>query len=56
MEYLFQELKKKRVTLQLLWYEYKQNNPDGYQYSYFCELYHKWRKHLEGRGRLSLSK
>jgi transposase len=47
MEYLFQELKKKSVTLQLLWYEYKHDNPDGYQYSYFCELYQRWRKHLD---------
>ena len=47
MQYLFKELKKKHVTLQLLWYEYKQNNPDGYQYSYFCELYQKWRKQLD---------
>lgn len=47
MEYLFQELKKKHVTLQLLWYEYKQGNPDGYQYSYFCELYQKWCKQLD---------
>jgi transposase len=31
MEYLYQEMKKKSVTLQLLWYEYKQANPDGYQ-------------------------
>ena len=41
------ELKKKGVTLQLLWYEYKQNNPDGYQFSYFCELYQKWAKKLD---------
>jgi transposase len=47
MEYLYKELKKKHVTLQLLWYEYKQGNPDGYQYSYFCELYNRWRKHLD---------
>jgi transposase len=47
MQYLFQELKKKHVTLQLLWYEYKQSNPDGYQYSYFCELYNQWRKSLD---------
>lgn len=46
MGYLFQELKKKHVTLQLLWYEYKQGNPDGYQYSYFCELYNRWRRSL----------
>ena len=47
MEYLFQELKKKHVTLQLLWYEYKQGNADGYQYSYFCELYNRWRRSLD---------
>ena len=42
MEYIHKELKKKGVTLQLLWYEYKQNHPDGYQYSYFCDIYQKW--------------
>lgn len=47
MEYIHNELKKKSVTLQLLWYEYKQNNPDGYQFSYFCELYQKWAKKLD---------
>ena len=47
MEYLYQELKKKSVTLQLLWYEYKQENPGGYQYSQFCELYRKWVKKLD---------
>ena len=39
-EYLHQELKKKGVTLQLLWHEYKEKNPEGYQYSQFCRLYH----------------
>jgi transposase len=47
MEYIHNELKKRGVTLQLLWYEYKQNNPDGYQFSYFCELYQKWAKKLD---------
>jgi transposase len=47
MEYLYQELKKKSVTLQLLWYEYKQVNPDGYQYSQFCNLYRQWVKKLD---------
>src|SRR4030095_865434 len=32
----------KHVTLQLLWQEYKEANPDGYQYSRFCELYKRW--------------
>jgi transposase len=47
LNYLFQELKRKRVTLQLLWYEYRQTNPDGYQYSQFCHLYRQWVKKLD---------
>ena len=31
------------VTLQLLWQEYREANPDGYGYSRFCELYQRWR-------------
>lgn len=34
-----QELKRKGVTLLLLWYEYQQQNPGGYSYSRYCELY-----------------
>jgi len=47
MDYLHRELKKKRVTLQLLWYEYKKTNPDGYQYSQFCERYRQWTGKLD---------
>jgi transposase len=47
MEYLYQELKKKAVTLQVLWCEYKQANPEGYQYSQFCKLYHEWVSKLD---------
>src|SRR4030042_4367122 len=47
MEYLHQERKRKGVTLQLLWHEYKQANPDGYQYSQFCERYRQWAKKLD---------
>jgi transposase len=47
MEDLHQERKKKGVTLQLLWHEYKQGNPEGYQYSQFCELYRKWLDKLD---------
>jgi transposase len=36
------ELKRKGVTMQLLWDEYKAANPDGYQYSWFCEHYRSW--------------
>ncbi len=47
MDYLRQELSKKGVTLQLLWYEYKQENPEGFQYSQFCERYREWAKKLD---------
>ena len=33
------ELKRKGVTLCLLWQEYKAAHPEGYQYTQFCELY-----------------
>jgi transposase len=39
---LHRELKRKGVTLSLLWEEYKAENPDGFQYSRFCELYAEW--------------
>jgi transposase len=38
-----QELQShKHLTLQLVWEEYRQNHPDGYGYSRFCDLYRKW--------------
>ena len=37
----------KHVTLMLLWDEYKQAYPEGYQYSQFCDLYHRWRGKLD---------
>lgn len=37
----------RHVTLQLLWEEYREINPDGYRYSRFCELYQRWRKKLD---------
>jgi transposase len=36
------ELRKKGVTLDLLWQEYKAVHPDGYRYSWFCERYRLW--------------
>lgn len=41
-EWVYRELRRKGVTLQQLWIEYKQAYPDGYQYSQFCELYREW--------------
>jgi transposase len=46
-DYLFTELKRKHMTLQLLWHEYRENNPDGYQYSQFCLRYRAWVKTLD---------
>lgn len=36
------ELKRKHVTLSILWDEYIACYPDGYRYSRFCELYRSW--------------
>ena len=44
--YIYKELKRPHVTRQLLWQEYKEENPDGYQYSWFSEMYNQWRKKL----------
>ena len=39
-----QELKRKGVTKQLLWQEYRQQHPgDGYSYAQFCHRYLEWR-------------
>lgn len=37
-----EELRRKHVTKQLLWQEYREQHPDGYQYSQFCERYARW--------------
>ena len=47
LDHLFKELKRKSVTLQLLWYEYKQAHPEGYQYSQFCHRYRQWVSKLD---------
>jgi transposase len=45
---IHRELKsRKNVTLQLLWEEYRQANPLGYAYSWYCELYRDWKRHLD---------
>lgn len=40
------ELKRKGVTLSLLWVEYRQEHPDGYSYSQYCHHYREWAKQL----------
>lgn len=47
MAEIHQELHKKGVTLQLLWTEYKENNPEGYQYSQFCEHFRRWKETMD---------
>ena len=37
----------KNLTLMLLWQEYKEQNPSGYQYSQYCELFRTWKKKLD---------
>jgi transposase len=44
---LHQELRRKGMTLGLLWQEYREAHPDGYGYSQFCELYRRWASSLE---------
>lgn len=41
------ELKRKGVTLFLLWQEYREQHPQGYQYSWFCERYRAWQGKLD---------
>ena len=45
--FIHQELKRKGVTLQLLWQEYKEAHPSGYQYTQFCEHYRRFAKKLD---------
>ncbi len=50
---LHTELRKKSVTLRLLWVEYREGHPDGYGYSQFCALYRQWARCLKPSMRLS---
>jgi transposase len=45
--YLSKEMTKKAVTLQLLYEEYKKDNPDGYERSRFYALYKEWAKKVD---------
>jgi transposase len=44
MEYVFREMKRKNVTLMLLWEEYKEKHPDGIMYTQFCDRYRNFKK------------
>ena len=41
------ELRRKGVTLALLWEEYKAAHPEGLQSSWFCEQYRTWASRLD---------
>ena len=43
--HIHSELRRRGVTLALLWQEYRAVERDGYGYSRFCDLYRRW----EGR-------
>jgi transposase len=45
--YIHKEVRKKGVTLQLLWIEYREQFPEGLAYSQFCNLYSAWRKKVD---------
>lgn len=45
---IHQELQThKDLTLQLVWQEQRESNPDGYGYSRFCDLYRRWLQKLD---------
>jgi transposase len=46
-ERVHKELRRKGVTLQLLWLEYREAHPDGYGYSQFANLYRQWRGRVD---------
>jgi transposase len=46
---IHRELKRKHVTLSILWDEYIERHPDGYRYSRFCDLYRSF------EGKLSIT-
>jgi len=49
-EYIYNELRKYRkfnLTLIQVWLEYKDEHPDGYQYSQFCDGYRRWKGRLD---------
>jgi transposase len=41
------ELRRKGVTLSLLWIEYRREHPEGYGYSQYCYHYQAWSKRLK---------
>lgn len=49
-DYIYREIKahkKFNLTLDQLWREYKEQYPEGYQYTHFSVLYRRWHKKLD---------
>jgi transposase len=40
--HVHRELRRADVTMALLWEEYRAGAPDGFGYSWFCDLYREW--------------
>src|SRR6188472_3500162 len=40
--WVHRELRRPNMTLALLWEEYRSGAPDGFGYSWFCDLYRTW--------------
>jgi transposase len=51
LDYVTRELRRKGVTLFLLWEEYRARHPTGFGYSRFCELYGEHAAKLDPRMR-----
>jgi transposase len=45
--WVYRELRRPDVTLALLWEEYRAGAPDGFGYSWFCDLYRAWAGRLK---------
>jgi transposase len=44
--HIHRELRRKSVTLMLLWEEHRAAHPNGYSYSQFCDRYRHWKGRL----------
>lgn len=47
VEAIHKEIAKKGITFELLWMEYKADNPDGYGLSQFKEYYYKYKNKID---------
>lgn len=46
-QYIHQQLKRKAVTLMLLWQEYRERYPQGFGYSRYCDTYRRWLSEID---------